>query len=247
MPTLKPNTKFSKLAIIALWIILLLNIASLLWGFIFLFTEKMPPRHFLKGLVSYAQLFSAITFLLWFFRAYSNLHKLVGDLKYKSGWAIGSWFVPVLNFFRPYRMMKELYQRTGEVLNANGIPETKLKTSPLGLWWTFWLLPIILSLILGVYVQITTLPLLMQAAREQKENINAETVQKILESAYLPLSLSSIIMGVVFIFDAYLAIKIIKNYSKIEPLLANCKDLKTLREERTAIFSSVASEPPPLN
>lgn len=42
---------------------------------------------------------SAVFFLRWFRRVYSNLAPLGAHMSYTPGWAVGSWFVP---FFKPY-------------------------------------------------------------------------------------------------------------------------------------------------
>lgn len=46
-------------------------------------------------------LVTGIVFLIWFHRSYRNLRAYGAELPHGTGWAIGGWFVPVLNFFRP--------------------------------------------------------------------------------------------------------------------------------------------------
>jgi Domain of unknown function (DUF4328) len=54
-------------------------------------------------------LIGPIAFLPWFFRAYSNLGRLgVAHLRYRRGWAIGAWFVPILNLFRPKQIANDI-------------------------------------------------------------------------------------------------------------------------------------------
>ena len=44
----------------------------------------------------------AIAFISWMHRAYSNIQALPPAYpRYATGWTIGAWFVPILNFFRP--------------------------------------------------------------------------------------------------------------------------------------------------
>ncbi|TRX16514.1 DUF4328 domain-containing protein [Flavobacterium franklandianum] len=52
---------------------------------------------------------SAITFIQWFRLAYFNLHLRVNRLSYSDGWAAGCWFMPIVNLFRPYQIMKKLF------------------------------------------------------------------------------------------------------------------------------------------
>ena len=45
---------------------------------------------------------TALAFVVWFYRAYENLRALgVLSLRWGTGWAVGGWFVPFLNFVRP--------------------------------------------------------------------------------------------------------------------------------------------------
>lgn len=50
-----------------------------------------------------------LAFLPWFYRAYANLGRLgVARLRYGRGWAIGAWFVPILNLFRPKQIANDI-------------------------------------------------------------------------------------------------------------------------------------------
>jgi heme/copper-type cytochrome/quinol oxidase subunit 2 len=81
-----------------------------------------------------------ITFIMWFYRAYKNLHALgIQTLNHSAGWAIGAWFVPFLNLGRPYMIMREIWEETQE----QGLEKNeKFMVSPstiVGWWWGFWL------------------------------------------------------------------------------------------------------------
>jgi len=49
-------------------------------------------------------------FIWWFRRAYGNLPALGVPQKYSPGWAVGAWFVPILNLFRPWKMTEEIWR-----------------------------------------------------------------------------------------------------------------------------------------
>src|SRR5262245_46736408 len=52
-----------------------------------------------------AALAAAILFLRWFHRAYRNLDALApGSRRFGTAWAIGAWFFPVLNLWRPKKI-----------------------------------------------------------------------------------------------------------------------------------------------
>lgn len=85
---------------------------------------------------------SAIIFIMWFWRAYSNLHLLGTDRLYNKGWTIGSWFIPVLNFYFPYQIMRSMFDGLNRELMKNelvGKPTTRVSTSSLGTWWGLWI------------------------------------------------------------------------------------------------------------
>lgn len=90
-----------------------------------------------------AYIISAITFILWFQRAYYNLAILTGNTEYDNGWAIGSWFIPIANLFIPYKIMKELYEKTDQYLlisEDEDYTENRLTIKYIGWWWALWII-----------------------------------------------------------------------------------------------------------
>jgi hypothetical protein len=141
---------------------------------------------------------SAVTFILWFRRAYYNLGTKDVFLSYEDGWAAGSWFIPILNWFRPYQIMKELYTETVEFLNKKGhTPELIIGNKNINLWWSFWLASSIIGQIVFRYSRA------------------AETVDDFLSVTFLSI-LSSTLMIPLAIFT----VKLIKNYSEFGMKLA---------------------------
>jgi uncharacterized protein DUF4328 len=58
-------------------------------------------------------LFTAIAFLLWLHRCYVNLRELgTRNLRFTPGWAVGYWFIPIMNLFRPKQILDELWRAT---------------------------------------------------------------------------------------------------------------------------------------
>jgi hypothetical protein len=88
---------------------------------------------------------SAIAFLIWIHRTYRNLRALGAvNLKYSPGWAVGYFFIPILNLFRPYQVMKEIWHCSEP--NTEEMPSEYTSTSALlGWWWASWILMIILA------------------------------------------------------------------------------------------------------
>ena len=79
-----------------------------------------------------SMLVASLFFVIWFYREYTNLHRVVPYAQYKKSWAIWSWFVPLLHLWRPYKIMKELY--------SEGVKESEKKENELAVWWTLWII-----------------------------------------------------------------------------------------------------------
>ena len=213
MTKLKPNGQRAKNAILLLWIMLALDIISFISSYFQydllqnlvigkeITVEEVSAndtREQIIGLLYiFAYIVSIITFIQWFRRAYYNLHQKVSNLSHAEGWAAGSWFVPILCLFRPYLIMKELYEETKVVLTKKGVPSIQnLNTNLLGLWWAFWLL----NNAFGQFV-------LRYAQR-------AEAIDELITTTVASMTNNSI--GILL---ALLTIKVIANYAAVEPLL----------------------------
>jgi Domain of unknown function (DUF4328) len=62
---------------------------------------------------------TAIVFILWFFRAYRNLGRLgINGLRWSERWAVGAWFVPLLNFVRPKSIANDIWRGSDPGLAA---------------------------------------------------------------------------------------------------------------------------------
>ncbi|MDA0172338.1 DUF4328 domain-containing protein [Solirubrobacter taibaiensis] len=73
----------------------------------------------------------AIVFIMWLYRAYQNVDATEpGRRRYGYGWTIGSWFVPILNLWRPKKIVNDIW-RAGQ---NPGDPGFLLIA-----WWLLWL------------------------------------------------------------------------------------------------------------
>lgn len=95
-------------------------------------------REQIIGLLQFAlYLFTAVIFGCWIVRANKNVRALgADDLRITPGWAVGYFFVPIVNLWRPYQAMKDLWR-------ASHSPTSWVSTtsgSILPAWWTLWLL-----------------------------------------------------------------------------------------------------------
>ncbi len=218
MENLKPNGQRAKNAIILIWIVLALEIISLISGYfqydllqsaangakISLETAiANDARERIIGILFLiAYIISAVTFIQWFRRAYFNLHQKVSNLALSEGWAAGSWFVPIVNLYQPYQIMKELYRETSELLIRKGIiVDSNLKANSIGIWWTLWIITNLIGQSVFRYSM-------------QAKSIDELTISTV----------AGMIGKIVGIPLALITIKVIKDYSNIETLLTEVKD-----------------------
>lgn len=110
----------------------------------------MPPRavafyasfSLLSFIVIALFIGSYIALIMWLRRAYYNLHQLPGiNPEYSDGWAAGAWFVPFINFVRPFTIMREVWQDTQlAALGRVAEPATIL-----GWWWAACVLRLVIG------------------------------------------------------------------------------------------------------
>jgi hypothetical protein len=83
-----------------------------------------------------------LAFLPWFYRGYLNLRRLgLRNLRYTPGWAIGSWFIPIFNLFRPKQIANDLQRAThGGSLHTTGRIDDQPVSPLLHWWWAMYLL-----------------------------------------------------------------------------------------------------------
>lgn len=86
---------------------------------------------------------NGVIFLVWLHRSYKNLLALRAEgLTFTPGWAVGWWFIPIMNVFKPYQVVKELWKASDpsfDLKNARSWKEAP-STLLIPFWWAFWLL-----------------------------------------------------------------------------------------------------------
>jgi hypothetical protein len=105
--------------------------------------ESNDNRQVLVSFVVGATLVTAIVFFIrWFHAAYKNLVPLgQPNLRFKPGWAIGAWFVPILNLWRPKQIANDIWR--GSEPNAPAFQGDAWKTAAIPVvltaWWVLWI------------------------------------------------------------------------------------------------------------
>ena len=86
---------------------------------------------------------TAIAFLVWLYRAYTNLSPLQTQRQeFTPGWAVGWWFVPFANLVNPFKVMREVwFDSDPYVASDSSLFTSGPRTAPnwMGLWWGLWI------------------------------------------------------------------------------------------------------------
>jgi uncharacterized protein DUF4328 len=134
---------------------------------------------------------SGIAWLLWLYRAYANL-RLVGtrQSRFTPGWAVGYWFVPLVNLVRPYQIVADLWRRSdtqnGEAtVVPSGVPAL------LPLWWGVYLIDNIMGRVILSF------------------SANAETIEAIRTSSDL-----SMVGDAIGFVSAILALRVVQGIDR---------------------------------
>ena len=95
----------------------------------------------------------AVFFLKWLSRAYKNLRVLGAErLRFTDGWAIGAWFVPILNFMRPKAIVNDIWRASDPGLPARQgqMWEGRPVAGIINWWWAMWLLEGVAAIVASV-------------------------------------------------------------------------------------------------
>jgi len=99
--------------------------------------EKNDARvSFVDNLHIVAMLLSGLAVLIWRYKVNRNCWYFGAEqMRFTPGWAVGWSFVPVMNFFRPYQVMQEIWKISTDLENWKN-----QKSSVLIKWWWFFCL-----------------------------------------------------------------------------------------------------------
>jgi hypothetical protein len=89
------------------------------------------------GATGIVMLATIIIFGRWIVLAHRNLPALgAQSLDVRPGWAVGFFFIPILNWWKPYQAMRSLWRSSHSVHN----PEIQDSTWVLPTWWALWVI-----------------------------------------------------------------------------------------------------------
>ena len=84
---------------------------------------------------------AGVLFIAWFRLAYKNVARLgVAGTRWSARWAVGGWFVPVLNLIRPKAMMNDIWRGSDPDLPIGGTLSGGNPPWLYQVWWGVWIL-----------------------------------------------------------------------------------------------------------
>ncbi|MFF8288213.1 DUF4328 domain-containing protein [Streptomyces sp. NPDC016309] len=84
---------------------------------------------------------TAVVFVVWLHRVRVNAAVLAPGIPTSgAGWAIGGWFVPVVNLWMPRRIVRESWRASGRA--PYGVHADEEPATVVNVWWALWLLTV---------------------------------------------------------------------------------------------------------
>jgi len=125
---------------------IILHIVAWISGF-FEMGQKIPnveADYSLQQIIEILQLIifisTAILFLIWIHRAHRNLPTLgARNLKYSSKWAVWGFFVPILFFFRPFQVVREIWKASNPQITEEFTWHRQPTPALIKWWWALYL------------------------------------------------------------------------------------------------------------
>jgi hypothetical protein len=109
-------------------------------------------------LLSGVSLFTYVVFLVWTHTAAKNIRSFGHDgFEFTPGWAVGWWFIPVMNWFKPFQALREIWQASDPDAIGGGYGSWRGSAVPgtFGVWWGTYLLAGVVGII-GAFVGLGT-------------------------------------------------------------------------------------------
>jgi hypothetical protein len=120
---------------------------------------------------------TSVVVLVWIYDANRNAHALgAAGMRFAPGWAVGWYFIPIFNLWKPYQAMKEIWKASADPGNWQAQPR-----SPLLPWW--WFLWIVSCIVANAMFRYTL------KAEELDELINASGISIASDALDVPLDL----------------------------------------------------------
>lgn len=98
---------------------------------------------------------TAVCFCMWGYRAYANLAPLgARGLQYSPRWAVGAFFVPIMNLVRPYQIYTEVWKASDpQYPSWNPRIGHTQGAILVNLWWGLWIGGVLVERFAGAVVR----------------------------------------------------------------------------------------------
>ena len=211
--TLKPFKSGDSLAqwvVIFLWLNVAISLIAILSDYAeirllsrviegqFVTVEEADTNDSRQLIVGLAQMIifiaTAILFSMWLYRVSYNLSPLgIRSRKHTPGWTVAYFYIPIINLYRPYQAIKEIWQASNPETDLTNSNWQQTSTSYiLGLWWTLWAAGLLFTRI---------------ANRTQR----AESLSSMVSSDWM-----SIISGILITLAAVLALLVVRRINMMQ-------------------------------
>jgi hypothetical protein len=81
-----------------------------------------------------------VIFIVWFYKAYSNLRKVTDKPKYAPYWAVWSWIIPVVNFYLPFKILKDMQAKASDLLGDIPVSDNTKNRKIINISWVLYLI-----------------------------------------------------------------------------------------------------------
>ena len=163
MPRIIDNSQRIRYAILFQWIVVGVSVLALASRVAeYLMLQKMAAgatvphaeveandwrQQVIGGIQLVLILMAFIALVLWAHRAYANLHRLrqTPRPRHTEGAAGWGWFVPVMNLWYPYQVLKDLWVLTQRYAQPDGAIRYERDNGLIGGWWALRIFAVFVS------------------------------------------------------------------------------------------------------
>ena len=82
---------------------------------------------------------TVVVFCMWVHRSNANARALGAEgMEFTPGWSVGWFFIPIMNLFKPYQAVREIYRASDPERGPRDWPLSG-NSGAVRLWWTLWI------------------------------------------------------------------------------------------------------------
>ena len=164
-------------------------------------------------------LVAAVACIIWIYRVSLNLPALgARNIEFTPEWAVGWWFIPIAHLFRPYQVVREIWQASDPGESGDKTLEVGPSNALLGWWWALVVSGLVLAFYYPFWAKITEGTVFGVAT-----TIDAEFY--IIEATNAALNIAAAVLGILVVL-------------KVD-------DMQTMKHRQLAAREAPSPSPPP--